>query len=62
MNSCMDSNRADWVLGVARLISSARIILLKTGPGWNWNLFRPSLSSIIILVPVISAGIRSGVN
>lgn len=31
--SCMASKRADCVFGVARLISSAKIILLNTGPG-----------------------------
>ena len=31
--SCIVSNSADWVLGVARLISSANSTLQKTGPG-----------------------------
>ncbi len=35
--SCIASSSADWVLGVARLISSASTRLAKTGPGWNWN-------------------------
>ncbi len=33
----MASSSADWVLGVARLISSARRIWLKTGPCWKRN-------------------------
>ena len=35
----MASSSADCVLGVARLISSARTMLAKTGPGWkrNWR-------------------------
>ena len=35
--SCIASSSADWVLGVARLISSARTRLAKIGPGWNWK-------------------------
>ena len=35
--SCIASSRADWVLGVARLISSASTRLAKTGPRWNSN-------------------------
>ena len=31
-DSAMASSRADWVLGEARLISSARRILVNTGP------------------------------
>ncbi len=30
--SCIASSMADWVLGVARLISSARQIWVKIGP------------------------------
>ena len=33
--SCIASSRADCVLGVARLISSARQICVKIGPCWN---------------------------
>ena len=53
----MASSSADWVLGVARLISSARTRFAKIGPSWN-------LKSLPIstLVPRMSAGIRSGVN
>ena len=42
--SCMASSRADWVLGEARLISSASIMLAKTGPSWKMKFFVPSLS------------------
>ena len=31
--SCIASSSADWVRGVARLISSTRRTLAKTGPG-----------------------------
>jgi hypothetical protein len=61
--SCIASSRADWVLGVARLISSARTIWAKIGPFWKTKLRRPvSWSSLTMLVPMTSAGIRSGVN
>src|SRR6266545_1777104 len=59
--SCIASSRLDWVLGVARLISSARTRLANTGPGWNRNCRLPP-SSMRMFVPVISAGMRSGVN
>ncbi len=35
--SSMTSSSADWVLGEARLISSASTIEWKIGPGWNSN-------------------------
>ncbi len=35
--SSIVSSRLDWVLGVARLISSARTTWLKIGPGRNSN-------------------------
>ena len=60
--SCIASSRADCVLGVARLISSARTRLAKTGPRWNSNRRPPSGVSSMTLVPIMSAGIRSGVN
>ena len=60
--SCMPSSRADCVFGVARLISSASRMCAKIGPDWNWKCFRPSASSTMMFVPMISAGIRSGVN
>ena len=53
---------ADCVLGVARLISSARQICVKIGPRWNSNTRLPSGVSMTMLVPRMSAGIRSGVN
>ena len=59
--SCIASSRLDWVLGVARLISSARTRLAKIGPGWNRKTRCPP-SSMRMFVPVMSAGIRSGVN
>ena len=36
--SCIASSKADWVLGVARLISSARTRLAKTGSGLELEL------------------------
>ncbi len=33
--SSMTSSRADCVFGEARLISSARTMVWKIGPGWN---------------------------
>lgn len=35
--SSITSSSADWVLGEARLISSASTIEWKIGPGWNSN-------------------------
>ena len=59
----MASSRAAWVLGGVRLISSARIMLAKIGPAMNVNWRRPvSGSSCRMSVPVMSEGIRSGVN
>ena len=61
--SCMASSRADCVFGGVRLISSARIILPKIGPSTKVHLRCPvSKSSSIMSVPVMSDGIRSGVN
>ena len=57
--SAMASSRADWVLGEARLISSATTTLAKIPPGLNSN------SRVCWLntdTPVMSAGSRSGVN
>ena len=57
--SSITSNIAAWVFGEARLISSARTMLVNTGPGRKrnvdvgWSSTRP---------PVTSAGSRSGVN
>ena len=61
--SCIASSSAACVLGGVRLISSARIMLAKIGPCRKTNLRRPvSGSSCRMSVPVMSAGIRSGVN
>ncbi|MNI51935.1 hypothetical protein D3C85_1195310 [compost metagenome] len=57
--SSITSNKADWVLAGARLISSTRIILPKIGPFLN------SKSPVLVLkmgVPKTSEGIKSGVN
>ena len=59
--SCIASSSDDWVFGVARLISSARTRLAKIGPGWKRKTRWPP-SSMRMFVPVMSAGIRSGVN
>ena len=60
--SCIPSSSADWVLGVARFTSSARRMWPKIGPFWNWKCLRPSGSSRMMFVPMMSAGMRSGVN
>ena len=61
--SCIASSRAACVLGGVRLISSARITFAKIGPGRNLNMRWPDcLSSCNTSVPVMSDGIRSGVN
>ena len=57
--SCIACNRADWVLAGARLISSASKNEVKMGPLMSENSLRCRLKT---LVPVMSAGIRSGVN
>ena len=57
--SSIASSSAAWVLGEARLISSASTMFAKTGPGWNSNSRAFSLKT---WVPVTSAGRRSGVN
>ena len=60
--SCIASSIAACVFGGARLISSASTMLAKTGPWTNWNSRRPSAPSWRMSVPVMSIGIRSGVN
>ncbi len=60
--SCIASSKADCVLGVARLISSASTRLANTGPRWKSNRRPPSGVSCSTFVPIRSAGIRSGVN
>ena len=54
---------AAWVLGGVRLISSASTMLAKIGPFWKMNARSPVAGSCpITVVPVMSDGIRSGVN
>ena len=60
--SCIACKRAAWVLGGVRLISSARMMLEKSGPGTKRKVLRPASGSSRTLVPVMSEGIRSGVN
>ena len=60
--SCIASSRAACVLGGVRLISSARMRLAKIGPRLKTSSRRPSAVSSRISVPVMSEGIRSGVN
>ncbi len=60
--SCIASSSADCVFGVARLISSARTIWAKIGPGWKLKTRLPSGVSLMMFVPMMSDGIRSGVN
>src|SRR5262245_44073497 len=59
----MASSSAACVLGGVRLISSARITLANSGPSRNLNSRWPvERFSSMISVPVMSDGIRSGVN
>ena len=61
--SCIASRSADCVFGLARLTSSASTSCAKSGPGRKRISRRPVASfSIRIEVPVMSAGITSGVN
>ena len=61
--SCMASSRAACVLGGVRLTSSARITLENSGPSRKRNSRLPVVRfSTITSVPVMSAGVRSGVN
>ena len=61
--SCIASSSADCVLGGVRLISSASTMFAKIGPGEKTICRRPVAgSSWIRSVPVMSDGIRSGVN
>ena len=59
VRSCIASSSADCVLAGARLISSASRNVVNNGPLTSENSLRCRLNT---LVPVISAGIRSGVN
>src|SRR5262245_40512471 len=60
--SCIACSRAAWVLGGVRLISSASRMLVKIGPLTKRNSRRPWSFSSRTVVPVMSEGIRSGVN
>src|SRR6185437_15138035 len=61
--SCIASSSAAWVRGGARLISSARTMLAKTGPRTKRKARPPDAeSSSKISEPVMSLGTRSGVN
>ena len=61
--SCIASSSAACVFGGVRLISSARITFAKTGPFTYRSARSPvERSSSITSVPVMSLGIRSGVN
>ncbi len=57
--SSIASSSADWVFGDARLISSARRMLAKSGPGSKRNV---SVDRSKMLTPMRSVGNRSGVN
>ena len=61
--SCIASSSAACVFGGVRLISSARMMFAKTGPGMNRMCARAGgASSSMTSVPRMSDGIRSGVN
>src|SRR6266702_7288523 len=61
--SSMASSSAAWVLGGVRLISSARSRLVNTGPSRKRKEPAPEARSCSKMVwPVMSEGIRSGVN
>jgi hypothetical protein len=63
IGAALNRDAADCVLGGVRLISSARTMLAKIGPGANTICRRPVVvSSWMMSVPVMSDGIRSGVN
>ena len=57
--SSMTSRRADWVLGDVRLSSSARTMLLRTGPGITEKV---PFSRSYTEMPVMSEGMVSGVH
>jgi hypothetical protein len=59
VRSSITSSSADWVFGLARLISSPMRMLVNTGPSRNSNdIVRWSYT----ITPVMSLGSRSGVN
>ncbi len=57
--SSIASRRADWVFGGDLLISSASSMWVKTGPFSRTN---PASLILQTLVPMMSEGMRSGVN
>src|SRR5213595_1301642 len=57
--SFIASSRLDWVFGVVRLISSARTMLVKRGPGLKTNALRSGCQTE---TPRISDGSMSEVN
>src|SRR5579862_7910441 len=57
--SCITSSRADCVFGEARLISSPKTMLAKTGPGRK---LKVEVAWSKTDTPVTSVGSRSGVN
>src|SRR5579864_3300973 len=57
--SAIASSSADWVFGIARLISSTRTTFAKTGPGRN---SKSRSFWLKIERPVTSVGCRSGVH
>ena len=58
----MACSSADWVFGLARLISSAISSWAKIGPLTKRKLRRPPALSSSTSEPMMSEGIRSGVN
>ena len=60
--SCIACNSAACVFGGVRLISSASKMFAKIGPWMKRNSRRPSGVSSRTVVPVMSDGMRSGVN
>ena len=60
--SCIACSSADWVRGLARLISSAISSWAKIGPGMKRKLRLPPGLSSSTSEPRMSDGIRSGVN
>ncbi len=63
LSSCMASSNADCVFGGVRLISSASSTCANSGPGTKVQVRLPvAWSSSRMSVPVMSVGIRSGVN
>jgi hypothetical protein len=57
--SSIASSSAAWVLAGARFTSSATTTLAKIGPGRNAN---ADVARLYTFVPVMSDGIKSGVN